>query len=703
MLNVSKFYKHIFINLLSITISILSIFFAIFLGNQYIASKNSLEQSYISRSKEIATLLDDKLGSGINILNQISINELTTKYAGLDKFDPVLNVDLYKFFTNSASLINNLELTIGIYNDNLDTVLSNQSSSSLDSFLQKFNLDGNQDVLDLIEDNESSLGLVNSGQVIETQSGHTRYLSYIVRKDHIPNEPLFFVIYSIDSLINNILQDSSIKEFAINLDTKEYDSDVSFSNNSISIRSTVLPLHYVLTFENTKPAVFLTTLFNVFILFIVLIIISLLLIYKFSNVVYSPVKNLVSLTRDSDCNDQIIDEFEYIRKRVETLKNAIHGYKLSSKDMLLKEVIYGIKKDNMNELLLTNQINLFGKNTFLVLIISNKTNKLTLDTQTVKTYIELSLTGMFTDLKEYTNYKITNLSSSTNILFINGPSRKDIKNFFNDISSTLNEYRIIITHPVQPSEVSSKFYSINELIKNDKIGNPNHIILEEEIIIQARIPYVYSESDKRLLIYNITSANKEDLLALLDNILEENLFARELAPQIYNEFLATLCSTLNLVCNNLKDSNELFTLLTSIKDKHEVKTVITNLFLEYYNYVNSDDAKKDIKYNFLDYIHSNYDKDISLADMANEFNLAVNYVGVLFKEKTGYNFKDYLNTYRINVSKQILLETPNIKIKDLSTSVGFINTNTFIRIFKKYENISPGQYQKYVLDTTTEL
>ncbi|MEG0351773.1 MAG: helix-turn-helix domain-containing protein [Cellulosilyticaceae bacterium] len=703
MLNVSKFYKHIFINLLFITISILSILFAIFLGNQYMASKNSLEQSYLSRSKEITTSLDDKLASGVNLLNQISINELTTTYVGLDAFDPIINVALYKFLGNSVSLVNNLGLTIGVYNEDIDTVLSNQSSSSLDSFLHKFNLEDNQDVLKLIKNNEDSSDFLSNSQVVVTSIDNSRYLSYIVRKDHVSHEPLFFVIYSIDDFTNSIVKDNSITDFTINLDTKEYDSDIITSDNSLSIRSTILPIRYTITFENTHSMVFLTTFINVVILFIVLIIVSLFLIYKFSNKVYSPVKNLVSSTRDSDYNDTIIDEFEYIRSRVETLKNAIHGYNLSGKDMLLKEVLYGIKKDTITDLLIHNQINLFSKSTYMVLIIAKKVNSLHLDTSAAKTYIELSLTSAFTNIIEYTNYKIINLSSSSNILFINGLARKEIKNFFNDITTTLDEYHIIITHPVEPIEVSTKFYGINELIKNDKIGNSNHIILEEEIIIQARIPYVYSESDKKLLVYNITSANKEDLLSLLHNILEENLFNRELAPQIYQEFLAALCSTLAVVCHHFKDTNEIFTLLTTIKDKKEVQTVITNLFLEYYNYINSDDAKKDIKYNFLDYIHSNYDKDISLADMASEFSLAVNYVGVLFKEKTGYNFKDYLNTYRINVSKQILLETPNIKIKDLSTSVGFINTNTFIRIFKKYENISPGQYQKYVLDTTTEL
>lgn len=703
MLNVSKFYKHIFINLLFITISIVSMFFALFLGNQYIVSKQSLEQSYINRAKEISTSLDDKLSSGINALTQLSIHDKTQEYVGLTKSNPKLTVDLYKYFTNTVSLVPNLELTIGVYNPNLDTVLSNESTSTLNVFLKKFGLDKDPDLFNFITHNYKESDLLSSSMTLQsTNSYGTQYLCHVVRKDQVANEPLFLVIYPLDSLIRPFNQDTSVSEFSIHIDRLNATNTHTLTSDTYSIRSEVLPISYNFSFVNTSSITFKNMFGKVVIVFIFILLISFLLIYRFANKVYSPVKKLVSSTKDIDSTEEILDEFEYIRTRVETLKNAIHGYNLSGKDMLLKEILYGIKKENIKDLLNINHINLFNSNMFMVIISAKKIGNLQLDTPTAKTYIELSLTGVFHALKEYEHYKLINISPLTNVLFINSVSRAEVKSFFNDLSSTLNEYSIIITHTVELTEVSPKFYSINELLKNDKIGNNSDIIFEEDIIIQARIPYVFSESDKRLLIYNITSANKEELLTLLNTLLEENLFNRTLAPQIHQEFLSTLCSTLGSTCNNLKDTTELFTLLTTIKDRTELKIAIINLFLEYYNCINSDDAKKDMKYNFLDYIHNNYDQDISLADMANEFNLAVNYVGVLFKEKTGYNFKDYLNTYRINVAKQILLETPNIKIKDLSTSVGFINTNTFIRIFKKYENMSPGQYQKYVLDTNPE-
>lgn len=58
----------------------------------------------------------------------------------------------------------------------------------------------------------------------------------------------------------------------------------------------------------------------------------------------------------------------------------------------------------------------------------------------------------------------------------------------------------------------------------------------------------------------------------------------------------------------------------------------------------------------------------------------------------GDNFKNYLNLFRINKSKEIIQNNKNIKIKEVAELVGYNSSNTFIRIFKKYEGISPARF-----------
>ncbi|MNP62253.1 HTH-type transcriptional regulator YesS [compost metagenome] len=93
------------------------------------------------------------------------------------------------------------------------------------------------------------------------------------------------------------------------------------------------------------------------------------------------------------------------------------------------------------------------------------------------------------------------------------------------------------------------------------------------------------------------------------------------------------------------------------------------------------------------YIVNHYHTDFSLVDLATHLGFSVAYTSTLFKHITGENFKDYLNMYRIKKAKEIL-ETETIKIHELAARVGYTNANSFIRMFKRYEAVSPGQYIK---------
>jgi YesN/AraC family two-component response regulator len=87
-------------------------------------------------------------------------------------------------------------------------------------------------------------------------------------------------------------------------------------------------------------------------------------------------------------------------------------------------------------------------------------------------------------------------------------------------------------------------------------------------------------------------------------------------------------------------------------------------------------------------------KDISLLDMSDELNISTFNVSRLFKKQLGINFKDYLNRHRINEAKSMLNGGKNIKIAKISAAVGYINVETFNRVFKRYEGMSPGEYMR---------
>lgn len=86
---------------------------------------------------------------------------------------------------------------------------------------------------------------------------------------------------------------------------------------------------------------------------------------------------------------------------------------------------------------------------------------------------------------------------------------------------------------------------------------------------------------------------------------------------------------------------------------------------------------------------------MSLSLIAEQFGLHPTYVSKFFKQQSDTNVIDYINQYRIDIAKPMLQDA---SVQEVSERVGFLNANSFIRVFKKYEGITPGQYKAKMAD-----
>lgn len=85
--------------------------------------------------------------------------------------------------------------------------------------------------------------------------------------------------------------------------------------------------------------------------------------------------------------------------------------------------------------------------------------------------------------------------------------------------------------------------------------------------------------------------------------------------------------------------------------------------------------------------------DLSLHHLSDTFDFQMKNISRLFKEEIGENFIDYLTRIRIEHAKELLLGTDS-SIQDITTLVGYLHPNTFIRSFKKLVGQTPGDYRK---------
>lgn len=94
----------------------------------------------------------------------------------------------------------------------------------------------------------------------------------------------------------------------------------------------------------------------------------------------------------------------------------------------------------------------------------------------------------------------------------------------------------------------------------------------------------------------------------------------------------------------------------------------------------------------IQYIADNYRNDIKIADVAAHFHFSVSYFSHLFKNITGTSFVKYLNTYRINISKKLLMNPKNT-ITGAMVQVGITNRSYYNRLFKRTTGFTPQEFR----------
>lgn len=104
------------------------------------------------------------------------------------------------------------------------------------------------------------------------------------------------------------------------------------------------------------------------------------------------------------------------------------------------------------------------------------------------------------------------------------------------------------------------------------------------------------------------------------------------------------------------------------------------------------DTSKSFAYEVKEYIEKVYTEEISLDTVANHFNYNSSYFCKIFKENLGVSFWEYVAKIRIEKSKKLLTETADT-IEQIAGAVGYNNRFSYIRTFKKYVSITPGEYR----------
>ena len=98
----------------------------------------------------------------------------------------------------------------------------------------------------------------------------------------------------------------------------------------------------------------------------------------------------------------------------------------------------------------------------------------------------------------------------------------------------------------------------------------------------------------------------------------------------------------------------------------------------------------------INYIKENLSKQLTIKELSDQIHMSESNFHKVFKNELDISPIDFINNERIKLACD-LLKDPNKQMKEVYAECGFNSLSYFIRVFKRKELISPGEYQLKVV------
>jgi len=208
--------------------------------------------------------------------------------------------------------------------------------------------------------------------------------------------------------------------------------------------------------------------------------------------------------------------------------------------------------------------------------------------------------------------------------------------------------------------------------------------------------YSYSFETEQKLTNLVRSGDSEAVCAVLRQIWNDNntknqfgymyrLLAYNLLGSLVKGIIKEIPSDFHPQDLNLENTS-LNELLNSL-EKAAMEICQSNSFL-------LSQKKKDheLSLKIKNYIDTHFmDPNINVSQTSYHFRMTPYYLATIFREGTGKNLLEYINTLRIEEGKKLLKD--GWKINETAVKCGFRNAGAFIRVFKKFTGVTPGLYR----------
>ena len=388
------------------------------------------------------------------------------------------------------------------------------------------------------------------------------------------------------------------------------------------------------------------------------------------------------------------------------------------KDIAIKTLIYeGVNKDILPEYLQKYHLNLNSEYYVLMYIeIGSKEMTLSGIKGLDKIEIRTILSRCRAVLKTVGKGELCYDENNGFICVYGVKSNISKMNYLKDINSAANRLRTAVHQSMDKSMtigVSSSFNNIDDIkLHYDEAKE----VVQNKIFMGYDRTFFYNETKKLDGDYIVPILNMK-LKKIKEYLSQGNfepiygeirdIFLQKLKGFMqYNYLKYTNWELINILFEYCSGIDKSFGQICEIEGSPFEKLMLKNTvdemcswFIEQVNKIEDKLKSKDDQiYSYyvskcINYINKNYDKNISLSNLADEYGINSAYLARIFKKESGKSISDYTTTIRIEHAKDLILTTDK-KLYEISDLTGFGSTQRFYLLFKKVVGVSPGEFRK---------
>lgn len=247
-----------------------------------------------------------------------------------------------------------------------------------------------------------------------------------------------------------------------------------------------------------------------------------------------------------------------------------------------------------------------------------------------------------------------------------------------------------------PMEISRSFIEAAAIAGDYRFPGNQKIILFEQIGMEEQ-NLQYPVLEQAVYIQCLKQANEEEALTALHNMI------REIEP--LKSFVITQCLCFDIINAAVKTLDQMkgfelkdvdlkkiccFASLSEFREKAGFLTSqICRQLAEF-----RDSSHDRLKSEILTWVNQHFgESSMGLEAVADQFHISANYLSRFFKQETGCTFIQYVTMIRMDRAKELLINS-EMQVKDIVAQIGYIDVANFVRKFKNYEGVTPGQYRE---------